>query len=220
MSDKYIVVDNQNISCHKDKGTQLMSIKSIISTNEYTEMYSIDWKKHYILSRASIFQLMVTLFIIRKRFIKSTDCDVYKKVLQSEMIPIITDLLLSFQNLLNYDGDNQVISDFYGKIASFNLLSNLPQTIHVIIDEDDDIKRISNLKFGPLIKHLKQRCQFMAERDMPICYKNDDNLILAFRYFQKRMTEFLNDIQTFEEEFIDVINKAHQAQQKKYSKTK
>lgn len=170
--------------------------------NNILSLGSVDWKPNYVLSRASIGQIMVCfskiLYVVPK--------NIYEDKLYEKLKPLTEHLLNDFKNLLTYTGDKDRDVKFY------NLLINMPINVSVN-DREDGLIKLKYAKIGSLIKAAKQRIKFIIERDAPERYLGDQELLQEFNNLKSRIKNFLDTMNDYEAEFINAIDSAHKAQQ-------
>ena len=169
----------------------------------------VDWKPHYILARASLGQIMVSLNKISKVKAKN----MYEKILYNKLKILIEELMngeYGYNKLLQCENINEKNVKFY------NLVVNMPSNIS-IFNEDHGHMKLRNAKIGQLIKASKQRIEYILKRDIPELYQNNEKLLNEFNKMKIDLDNFKNLLEDFEENFVEAIDDAHIAQQNSFN---
>lgn len=164
---------------------------------------NIDWKPYYNLSKASLGQIVQTLSKI-----KFSRRNVYEKALAEELEIIIPNFISSFDAMLDCVTKEEI--DVY----KVNLLGNLPKSV-MINPEDHAGILLHRAPIGQIISALKQRVEFILERDTPVMYDENKTYLEAFEEMKNKLKNFNEEILQFESKFCEAIKKAHDEQRKK-----
>lgn len=168
---------------------RIIRIPIYIMTEEILNINSVMWEPYFVLSKASAGQIIYTLIYIR---------DNIQDIQVSELL---TKFIAKYENLLNSD------NEIYRNVLYFNLLVNLPRSINV----DDHLYgsiKLSKAKIGVLIKCLKQRVQFIINREIPIPKYIEfdiEDYSKEFLHLQDSMKNYYSDILEFEKEFVTLV---------------
>lgn len=172
-----------------------MEEQTIIDTNNNAIKYSINsvmWEPYFILSKASLGQIMYTLYHIKNN------------INNLEIQNLLSTLVTKFENILI--SDNQLEKN----VLYFNLIVNLPYSININNHLHNRI-RLSKARIGILIKCLKQRVQFIIDREIPVPKYMDPTYLPEFpekfTKLQNIMKGFLVDIVEFEQQFVALFTK-------------
>ena len=169
---------------------------------------NVDWKGHYVLARASIGQIIRTLQNVKIHAEKKkSSVKPYEMTLNVGLCDIISDLLDNYEKMLCFE------SDIERDIAFFNIIVNLPKDIVINAEKHGQIY-LNRANIGNLIQAMRQRVDFILNRDIPDRYTDDPEQLTVFNSLKEKLLNFKNDIDTFEQDFIDIIDKAHKSQQK------
>jgi hypothetical protein len=168
----------------------------------------VDWKANYVLSKASIGQIMVCFSNILKVIPKN----VYEIKLYEKLKPAIEKLLSEFNKMLMYKEVKDRDVKFY------NLIVNMPNNVSINDVEAGSIV-LKSAKIGALIKAMKQRINFIKDREFPQRYLEDQELLQEFHNLRMVINNYLNAVNDFESEFISAIDGAHKAQQMSINET-
>ncbi len=174
---------------------------------------NVDWKGHYVLAKASIGQIIRTLQNVKlhaekkKSSVKPSGIKPYEMTLNEGLCDIISDLLDTYEKMLCFQ------SDIERDIAFFNIIVNLPKDIVINAEKHGQIY-LNRANIGNLIQAMRQRVDFILNRDIPDRYTDDPEQLTVFNSLKEKLLNFKNDIDTFEQDFIDIIDKAHKSQQK------
>lgn len=163
----------------------------------------VPWHYNYALSNASIGQILCCFGNILNLQPKK----VYEEKLYEYLKPNIQSLLADFDNILYCQDQDEIDVKYY------NLLSYLPNSVHIFPEEHGQLK-LGKPRIGALIKALKQRIEFVLDRETPKMYLSNQNMLNGFLKMKIQLKKFLNDVRQFEQEFIWTVNEAHKAQQK------
>ena len=175
-------------------------------SNNELDLLMVDWKPYYILSKASIGQIMMCFTKILNVVPKNT----YELKLYEYLKPSTTTLISEFKKLLIYDNDIE------RDILFYNLIINLPKTVSVN-DEEDGLIKLRSAKIGYLIKAIKQRIKFIQERDIPQRYVNNLEQLEKFNSLRSNINNFNSMVCIYESEFIVAIDQAHRSQQEEFN---
>lgn len=154
---------------------------------------AVMWESYFILSKASIGQIVKTFNMIQDR----------ERARGNTELPdiICANIVNPFLELLT-KGNNIAANN----VRCHNMLYNLPTGVS-INDKYHGKIRLSNAKIGLLIKCARGRVQFIVDRDIPIPKNlssdiNIEDYINEFNELKKDMIIFLKNIDEFEKEFV------------------
>ena len=160
----------------------------------------IKYEKYYKLCSAGIGQIIRA---IHEKQIHNIDNEHKKKLslfFEENNQALIDSFIKIYLNTEN---------EYDKQIRKYNLMNGkLPRKIK--INEEKHNIKIGRAKMGQLIKALKQRINFIIEREIPEYYKNKEeniNYMLGFKKLQQDMKEFLNEILIFESNYILLFRK-------------
>jgi len=160
----------------------------------------IDWKPYYRLCYSSLGQIMVSF----TKVLNVTPKNNYEITLYGILKPALTDLIDSYKQLLHFESENEKNVKFH------NLIVGLPYGVSVLENEHGDMF-MGRAKIGQLIRASKQRIEFMLTREAPMIYKKNLELFDSFINLRNEINKFRDDMNSFEIEFIDAIDEAHNA---------
>ena len=153
----------------------------------------VDWKSYYVLSKASIGQIMVCF----SKILNVMPKNVYEIKLYEKLKPATEKLLNEFNKLLIYNDAKDK------DIRYYNLIVNLPKNIS-INDAENGLVILKSAKIGLLIKAIKQRISFIIEREIPERYLTDQELLQGFNNLRSNMVNYVKIGDMMDE--IDVRN--------------
>lgn len=173
----------------------------------FDENYNISnvfWEPYYILSKASIGQIIYTML-----YIQDPTSYLYKKT-----NPII---LQKIREITDFYQEKLVkVSMIDKNVAFYNLIVDLPRSINVDNEIHGKIK-LSHARIGQLIYALKTRITFILNRPVPqINFKDTDtdgsnedyNLYkISFNNMQKDMKELMDIVLEFEDYYVNFVKK-------------
>ena len=167
---------------------------TIAEQNQDLQMHlgMVDFKLHYVLSKASIGQIMVCF----QNVLKIKPKNQYEEKLYAIIIPEITKLVDQYNEMLFVESYSEMIVRYY------NLLINLPIGTSINDEEHGKIK-MKNPKIGFLIQAAKQRLRFLLDREIPEIYKINNSLLDEFNILRDDVTVFYNNMVRFEKIFSE-----------------
>lgn len=183
--------------------TQDSIIRSVEETQSYDlSLDQVNWNPSYILSKASIPQIIISF----KNILKVNPKNEYETTLYQRLKPAVEILINAYDEILRCKNlkENQV--------KYYNLIINMPSSVTIFHKEHGRI-RMSNAKIGALIEACKQRIKFILERDIPSLYLTDHEILQEFNKMKSQMENFEYNLLDFEAEFILAIDEAHKTQQ-------
>lgn len=187
-------------------------ITETVDNGTYLTLENVDWKGYYVVSRASIGQIMRTFQNVKEYAERQKNTvKPYEKELNNGLIILLPTLLTNFRNMLYFQNDIEK------DIIYFNMLVNMPYDVSIDNEKYGRIN-LSRANIGSLIKAAKQRVNFILSRETPNRYKESVEQIAVFESMKLKLKEFVSDIDDFEQDFLNVIDKAHKTQQKHFGK--
>ena len=167
----------------------------------------VPWSYNHVLSSASIGQIMCCFNNILTLKAKK----VYEEKLYEYLKPNIQILLNEFNGILYCDDQAEMDVKYY------NLIFHLPKNVSIFPEEHGKIK-LGKPKIGALIKAMKQRIEFILERETPKMYLSNQEMLNGFLKMKTELRDFLSIVRKFEQDFIWTVNEAHKAQQQAHQK--
>jgi len=162
----------------------------------------VNWKPNYILSKASIAQIVVSL----KNILRVNPKNKYETTLYDRLKPAVNNVLCTYNEILKCNSLKEQNVKYY------NLIVPLPHNVAVYPEEHGSVQ-MKNARIGALIKAAKQRIEFMNDRETPAIYIADEELVREFTNMKLRMKELSLVLTEFETNFLLAIDAAHKAQQ-------
>jgi hypothetical protein len=170
------------------------------TTNMILSINQINWNPNYILSKASIGQIIVSF----KNILKVREKNNYEHKLYSRLKPAVQYLIDKYSDILICNSLKEY------QVKYYNLIVNMPNHVSIYPDEHNMIY-MRNAKIGQLIKAAKQRIRFIIYRDTPEIYLNDEETKNEWENLKIQMDNFYNEIFHFENEFLISIDEAHKS---------
>lgn len=168
------------------------------------DLDQVNWNSNYILSKASLGQIMVSF----RNILKVNPKNLYETTLYGNLKPAIKSLLDVYCNILNCKNLKEYNVKYY------NLIGNMPSSVSELHDEHGCI-RMKNAKISALIKASKQRTDFIIQRETPLMYLDDSEYLIEFTNMKMQLANiFVKQLLEFETDFIFAIDEAHKAQKK------
>ena len=174
-------------------------------TNGTLSLDCVDWKRHYILSKASLSQIMISFWNVSG--IEAKDGNYYEKVLYEKLKPAVEKLIECYHDILCYENVIQKNIKFH------NLIVNLPKNVTINQHEDGKIK-MGDAKIGKLIAAAKQRINFIQIRDVPIMYANNESYLQEFNKMKEELNLLMETLCDFEKAFAEAVKLARNANRK------
>ena len=167
----------------------------------------VDFSKYYILSRASLGQIMTSFANINFTF--SIKNNIYQNVLYQLLNIIIPDLICSYYKLLKCN------SFIEKEVKFYHLIVNIPHNLEIVLN-NHNIVNLGKPKIGELITAIKQRIDYILNKQIPILYNGKQSHIEEYNKLLIQLKGFKDNLLKFEKCFIDAISKARHEQQKYY----
>ena len=169
--------------------------------------FEIYYKYHFRTSLASISQLMENIKLMGIKRPKNP----FEMELQKWFDVAPKRFIQSFEKCLK----NTCDEDY--DVRMYNLMGKLRKGVRINIDYDDEIEYyrddylVSASLGRTILPHLKQRIDYIIDRDCPYMYIGNECEVF-FRNMQSDLKEFKKEIELFNMDFMDAIEYAKQKQ--------
>ncbi len=158
----------------------------------------VELKKWHKLDRASLGQIMRRMMDVQIKNPKNS----YEIVLDEFFRSKTSELVNAYNKILECWSFEEY------EVKLYNLIGKLPPGLKIEIP----IRKtnlLSRASMGDMVVAIKQRINFILTRDLPVMYTFRPEYKDAFLKMQTELSEFLEKVEIYEEEFQDVIDKAH-----------
>jgi len=200
---RYINSENDTIYLKPNYEKVIANKKSIFDN------YELDYHNYYYLCYAGIGQIIKAISEVKITKTKN----IFEKNLSKFFKHAIPILIEEFAKCSICKNENDY------QVKKYNLMnSKLPRNIS-IKTEDHHVK-LKHAKLGKLIDAAKQRLEFIIERPIPDYYNENVECKKCFVLMKDDLKKFLQELEMFENEFIEVINKSHIIQKNNKMKNK
>lgn len=181
--------------------------ENILDTNANLklDLSLVHWKPNYILSRASLGQIMCSF----NKICDLVPKNIYEETLYEKLPVILKKLIQTYENILKCNNASEHC------VKYFNLIGNLPKGTSIFDGEHGYIK-LGYPKIGQLIKAANQRIDYILERDDPKFYQENEILLKEFNKMKQEIDKFKDTLLDFEIDFMEAINDAHKMQRQIY----
>ncbi len=128
----------------------------------------------------------------------------------------ITNPKNKYQESLNifFESENSKLADRYNEILQcssydemvvkeYNLLGDLPGKMEITEPCIQKSNTLSKASIGDMINALRQRIQFIINREIPLYYVINESYKTEFNNMQQQITEFENAVDEYEENWIE-----------------
>lgn len=174
--------------------------QTVKSDNFLLRLDMVDWKPSYVLSKASLGQIMQCFNNIKNLIPKN----LYERTLYSILKKIGEKLTEDYESTLISESKEEYSVKYH------NLIVKLPLNVSINEEAHGNIK-LKNASIGKLILASKQRIDFILKREPPLIYINNSSLLNQFEKMKKLLQEFYEKLIIFEEDFVLAIDEAKTA---------
>ncbi len=193
------IVSIQSIESSKNVQSEDIPVEDIQSFD--LNLSQVMWKPHFILSGASISQIITSF----SNILRVNPKNQYEITLYRHLKPAIVKLVNAYNNILKCNTLKEQ------QVKYYNLIVSMPFGVSVY-DEEHGVIMLRNAKIGALVKAAKQRLMFIQERDIPMIYTNDPEILREFNNMKSQIGNFNIILNQFEKDFVFAINEAHKMQ--------
>lgn len=177
--------------------------------NNLLMLENVPYDDNYRIKYGSIGQLIRGLQEMQNRITSEKETDIYKQTLYPKLRELSNNLIDKFKLMLNSNNEIETNIKKYNLLGYNGQIKSDKYRRYPFIAGVNPKAKYAFSNFGYYIRTIKQRLEFITNRDIPLRYSTDENAVNVFNNLKLECNELLKYLnETVETEWNNIVGEA------------